>query len=179
MPKLEFYAAGPDLRAVLDAVHELDLFRVYEEYSEPGTDLREFLSPDEIPIGESAVCLMLYPIGAGPAPVAQRIELEPGPAFRYRCIGWGLIQLRLEPPGSEDLWRSFTYHNTEKRARRWADAEPDEAGDPSAWDWPAVTLASSTLNQAIRALGISKLDGRYPVLPRAAWLITSGLRYER
>jgi hypothetical protein len=70
MPKLEFYAAGPDQRAVLDVVHELDLFRVFEDYSRPGTDLREFLSPDEVPTGEAGVGLMLYPIGAGPEPVA-------------------------------------------------------------------------------------------------------------
>jgi hypothetical protein len=178
MPKLEFYAAGADHRAVLDAVHELDLFRVFEDYSEPGSDLREFLSPEEVPSGGAGVGLMLYPIGAGPEPVAQRIELRPGPAFRYRCIGWGLIQLRLESPDTENIWRSYTNHNTEKRAHRWADVTPDEAGNPSDWDWTAVTSASSTLNRAIRKLGVS-MRGPYPVLPHAAELIAGGLGYER
>jgi hypothetical protein len=108
----------------------------------------------------------------------QRIELQPGPAFRYRCIGWGLIQLRLELLDGDGLWRSYTDHLTEKRAHKWPDVLPDALGKPSDWDWPAVTLASSTLNRAIRRMGVTRL-GVYPVLPQAAALIAGGLQYER
>ena len=42
---------------MIDAVYELGLFRVFEDYSRPSADLWS------------------------------------GPSFRYRCVGWGLIQL--------------------------------------------------------------------------------------
>ncbi|WP_410790024.1 hypothetical protein [Kribbella sp. C-35] len=41
MPNLDFYAVDEDHTAVLDAVFRLD-FRVFEMYSDEGTELREF-----------------------------------------------------------------------------------------------------------------------------------------
>jgi hypothetical protein len=48
VPNLDFYAVGADHDAVLDAVFELGVFRVFEEYAEPGEELREFTAPDEV-----------------------------------------------------------------------------------------------------------------------------------
>lgn len=185
MPLLEFYAVGADQRAVLDAVYGLGLFRVFEDYSQPDSNLREFLEAQDVPAGPEGANLMLYTVGAGPEPTAQRIDLQPsawpGATFRHRCIGWGLIQLRFQDVVDGDhLRRSYTNHNTEKRAHKWADVTPPDlgVGDPSEWDWPAVTRASNALIRFIRKVAVTKI-GAHPVLPHAAELIANGQPYER
>jgi hypothetical protein len=182
MPNLDFYAIGDDQLAVLNAVFELRLFRVFEAYSEPGNSLREFASPAEIPHEPHGPYLMLYALGTGPEPSAHRFELRPGAAagatFRYRCEGWGLIQLHFGNVFKDDQLRwSHTNHNTANRAAKWSPVYP-ELGDPATWEWPAVTRASSKLNRTIRSMAVSKI-GSHPVLPQAAELISRvGLKHE-
>ena len=126
---------------------------------------------------------MLYVLGSGPEPVARRIDLRPGnilgdATFRYQCDGWGLIQLdfgSLVDDGSE-LRRSHTDHNTDKRARKWAETAP-QAGDPGQWDWALIARTSNKLNRLIRGMAVRKI-GPWPVLPEAAQLIAdAALRY--
>jgi cell wall assembly regulator SMI1 len=183
VPNLDFYAVGSDHTAVLDAVFGLGVFRVFEEYSGPDEELREFTAAEEVPAARVQRFLMLYVVGSGPEPVARRIDLRPGnilgdATFRYQCEGWGLIQLDLGSvvdDGSE-LRRSHTNHNTEKRARKWSEVAPD-AGDPGQWDWTLITRTSSKLNRLIRGMAARKI-GPWPVLPQAARLIAdAGLRY--
>lgn len=97
MPNLGFYAVGDDWSAVLETVFDLGLFRVFESDSEPDRKLREFHAATEVPDGPRGRHLALFVIGAGPDPMARRIDLLPGvladATFRYCCEGWGLIQL--------------------------------------------------------------------------------------
>jgi hypothetical protein len=124
---------------------------------------------------------MLLVIGAGPEPVAKRIDFVPGivdATFRYSCEGWGLILLHYGGVfGEQELRWSHTNHNSEKRASAWAHTL-NHLGDPAAWDWPAVTSASGKLNRTIRRMAVYKI-GSHPVLPHAAQVITdANLRYE-
>jgi hypothetical protein len=180
VPNLDFYAADDDWAAVVGTVFDLELFRVLQSDSIPGQDLREFHSAAEVrEAGESH--LMLFVVGAGPEPVARRIDLAPGVSdagFRYTCEAWGLIQLCYGGfwKGSELRW-THTNHNSEKRATTWAQTMP-EVGDPADWDWKAVTSASGKLNRAIRRMAVGKI-GSHPVLEAAARLIDdANLRYE-
>jgi len=51
-------------------------------------------------------------------------------------------------------------------------------GDPAAWNWKAVTGASSKLNRSIRRMAVDKIGSRR-VLPHAARSIgEADLRYE-
>jgi cell wall assembly regulator SMI1 len=183
MPNLDFYAVDADHAAVLEAVFELGVFRVFEEYSGPDQDLREFTASNEVPAARVQQFLMLYVVGSGPEPVARRIDLRPGnilgdATFRYRCEGWGLIQLDLGSFVAEsgELRRSHTNHNTEKRARRWSEVTAD-GGDPGLWDWALITRTSNRLGRLIRGMAARKIGAR-PVLPQAAALIANaGLRY--
>jgi hypothetical protein len=123
VPNLDFYAAGADRIAVLTAVFGLGLFRVSESYSEPDRRLREFHAVEEVPDGPSGQHLELYVLGSGPEPRISRIDLRPGvpgdATFRYRCEGWGLIQLYFGGIFREhELRWSHTNHNTEKRAAK-------------------------------------------------------------
>lgn len=175
VPNLDFYAFERDHRDVLEAVFRLGCFRVFEAYSEPDHDLREFTSADEVPIEPYGPHLMLYPIGAGPEPTIERLQLRPGAAgggsFRFQCRGWGLVQLHFGGPfGHQELRWSHTNHNSQKRAAKWADVYP-VLGNPDQWDWEAVPKASRRLNRAIRALAVDKI-GSHPVLRSAAQLIS-------
>lgn len=182
MPNLEFYALGDDWPAVLETVFDLGLFRVFESDSEPDGELREFHAPEEVPQGRQGRSLALFAIGAGPGPLAKRIDFLPGvhpdATFRYCCEGWGLIQLyHGAADGTRTLRLSWTNHNTEKRAVAWSATLP-RLGDPAEWKWAAVTSASGRLNRAIRRMAVSKI-GSHPVLPHAADFIAhADLRYE-
>ena len=172
MPNLDFYAVDDDHKAVLDAVFRLD-FRVFEAYSDEGTELREFAGPGDVPLSAQrpGSHLMLFAADSGPAPVIDRIELRPhlgAPAsFRFSCRGWGLIQLLLEGLVKDgQLASCHTHHNTQKRAQKWADAYP-KLGTPDDWDWAAVTRASGRLNRAVRSIAVDKV-GSHPILPQAA-----------
>jgi len=182
VPNLDFYATSDNQSSVLSAMFDLGVFRVFEAYSEPDNELREFGAPEEIPDAPFGPHLMLYAVGSGPEPTARCIDLNPGvlgdATFRYECQGWGLIQLHFgcffrEP----ELRWSHTNHNTEKRAANWAEVGP-EMDDPAQWNWTAVTRSSGALNRAIRKMAVDKI-GSHPVLPRAAQLIArAGLKYE-
>ena len=182
VPNLDFYAVGADHAAVLDVVFELGVFRVFEEYSRPDEQLREFTAADQVPAARVEQFLALYVVGSGPEPVARRIDLRPGnvlgdAAFRYQFEGWGLIQLDLGSfdVDSGELRRSHTNHNNEKRALKWSQAT--DAVDLGQWDWTLITRASNKLNRVIRSLAVQKIGPR-PVLPRAAKLIADArLRY--
>ncbi|SEM05979.1 hypothetical protein [Rhodococcus maanshanensis] len=181
MPNLNFYAVDDDWSAVVQAVFDLELFRVFESDSEPGAELREFSEAADVPDSRRGRSLALFVAGSGPEPLASRIDLLPGAGggatFRYTCEGWGLIQLRYGGPWAEELRWSHTNHNSAKRAAAWAETLP-ELGDPAAWDWAAVTRASSRLNRAIRRMAVDKIGSR-PVLPHAGGFIAhSGLRHE-
>jgi hypothetical protein len=182
VPNLDFYAAEEDWYAVLETVFGLGVFRVFEAYSEPDRELREFHTPVELLDGYQGRDLALFVAGSGPNPLASRIDLLPGAlgnaTFRYTCEGWGLIQLRHGGSvGMEELQWSHTNHNTEKRARAWA-ATLERLSDPGDWNWAAITKASGQLNRAIRRMAVSKI-GAHPVLPQAAQVIAhAGLQYE-
>jgi hypothetical protein len=182
VPNLDFYAARDDWSAVLETVFALALFRVWESYSEPDRELREFHAATEIPDGPEGRHLELFVIDSGPDPIEKRIDLLPGAlgdaTFRYCCEGWGLIQLYYGAPfGTQELRWSHTNHNTEKRAWAWS-ATLQRLGNPAEWSWPAVTSASGRLNSAIRRMAVSKI-GSHPVLPHAArYIAQAGLQYE-
>lgn len=177
VPNLDFFAVGDDRRAVLDIVFGLGCFRVFELYAEPGEAVREFERVDDVPVMEHGPHLMLHVIDAGVEPILNRVDPN-RPSALLQCDGWGLIQLHFGGFFQErELRWSHTSHNTTKRAERLAGMYP-ELGSPQAWDWAAVSRASSRLNRSIRKLAVDKI-GSHPVLPAAAQLISRhALQYE-
>lgn len=182
VPNLGFYAVDEDWFAVLEAVFDLGLFRVFEAGSEPDRELREFHTIHEAVNGPGGRHLMLFVVGSGPEPMARRIAFLPGVAgdarFRYTCEGWGLVSLHYGgPTGMQQLRWSRASHNTQKRAAAWAASTP-RFGDPAAWNWPTITSVSGKLNRVIRRMAVDKISS-HPVLPHAAQFIAhGGLRYE-
>ena len=96
MPNCDFFAIGEDHAKVLGFVFDELPVRVFESFSETGSDLREFRSVREIlddpPLwcNGGAALLELWPTGASTNVVTSRINMgqigEKGP-YRFHLEG--------------------------------------------------------------------------------------------
>lgn len=189
MPNCDFYAARGDFEPILRFVFERMDCRVFETYSPFDHELREFSCLEELAdnadskLGncsnnKPSFFLMLWPIKASDQVRIRRIELDPVARLgkhRHTVEGWGLISLQLGGLAEAKLHPSHTTHNSENRAKKWADSYENTMGDPSAWNWEVVTRTSAKLNRHIRSLAIAKIGSR-PVLPEAKEALDAGAR---
>lgn len=180
MPSRDFKALGEDHRNLLRHVFEAGDCRVFESYSVMNRELAEFKSVKEIEahygmtdwinFPDTSMRLALYPNDAGGRISIERIDTPPRrgkPAqFRYSLTGWGMVGLYLV--GLRDGWteRSFTNHNSEKRAIAWSSIHP-ESGPVSDWNWKAVAAFSRRLIRYIDKAAVAK-QGAIRILPEAA-----------
>jgi len=182
MPNCDFYAALEDHRGLLEWLVDEGTCRIYELGSEPEKDLRQFRESFDVLQEfdkQPSVYLQLYVLGAGPAFEPRLVPLDPkhchGKKFRYAAEGWGLVQLYLSIPREGALNSSHTNHNSEKRAKAWADTYRDMPS-PNQWDFRRVSAFSSRLNREITRRSVGKLGSR-PVLPSAATLWEAGVLF--
>lgn len=172
MPHLAFFAAPSDIVTVMAFVFAE--CQVFEGDSMPGMPLRRFTTPAEAKAsfderGPAGLVLMLYSPSMKGDFAIERFALNPGAvpgaSWREKISGWGLIQMDFPGLRAGKLRRASTNHNSETRARRWAESEP---GLPSidAWDFREVTRVSRRINHHIAGLAVRKA-GACPVLPEA------------
>ena len=187
MPNCDFYATPDDHQGILSWLLSEGSCRIYELASEVGKPLQQFQSPEEvIKLFErsytggkkwDSVHLQLYVIDASPPFIPQRCTLDPkacnGATFRYEAKGWGLVQLYLSAPKSDNLGSSHTNHNSQKRAETWATTIAD-MGNPSAWNFKRISAFSSRLNREINKRRVGKIGSR-AILPGAIRLWEAGL----
>lgn len=184
MPHCSFYSLRNDAESVINFIlHETDL-RIFESYSVPGCELREFRSFSELAaayevgIGKCQTLLMLYsPLMNGMLKI-RRFDLKPKICperpWRMNAEGWGLISLYFGGLHNGVMFPSDTNHNSENRATAWESTYLDRFGPAAAWDWKEVTRLSRRLNYFIRnRLAISKVGPR-AVLPAAYDAIKTG-----
>lgn len=182
MPTCDFYAHGPDHRAILDWVFATGCV-VYERYSVPDQPLRSFATLAELEAAEGidweagpvgGLLLQLHAPGTGGAADIRRIQLQSNGQGHARstCEGWGLVQLLLETPRMGTLRHSRTDHPSERHARRAAETIAS-ACPPSAWDWGAVGRFSAALERRIRSLAVAQ-QGPRVVLEHAQRLRAGG-----
>jgi hypothetical protein len=177
---LDFFAVREDLELVLDFVYSETDARVFESYSEPGCELREFRSVDELvaayPLGEdpagngSAILLMLWSPSVMRDLSVSRIALDPrhcnGHAFRHRVDGAGLIAFYPGGLSGRVITRTQVGHQSQARAAQW-----DAAGGV---DWAALkALGGRIAHHVRRRLAIGKAGGAC-VLPAAMRLAAAG-----
>ena len=184
MPQCYFYATESDFEPVLRFVFDELNCRVFETYSKPEKELREFNSFEAVAnswrLGDSSISpkwsqLSLWPVAASTMVKINRIALNASAdmgTHRFYVQGWGLISLHLSGVTDAGLGPTRTDHSSEKRAMKWATVNP-EMGEPAAWDWDLVTLTSAKLNRRIRSLAVAKRESR-PVLPAAHSLFATG-----
>lgn len=182
VPNLDFFAARPDLDALLGFVFNESECRVFECYSIPGRPLVEFASTAEalqaFDHGANAhLGLMLYTQAMKGRCSIRRIDLNrdlfPDTPWRETIEGWGLIQLDLVGVRNGRLDHCHTNHSSEARARAWAATCPARC-PVEEWDFAAVSRVSNRINRHIRTrLAVAKLGSR-PVLPAAQALFAAG-----
>jgi hypothetical protein len=176
---LDFFAAA-DQRAVLDFLFSSTDVRVFESYSEYGTELREFRSTDELaaafPIGTDphgnghAILLQLWSPAVMRELTIQRFKLDParcnGHTFRHNIEGGGLMQLYFGGVCERVVTKSHFGHQSQVRARAW---EVDEGVN-----WDALKTLSNRIQYHVRKrLGAGKA-GSMHVLPQALELARAG-----
>lgn len=74
MPSLDFYAADDDWSAVLEALFDLGLFRVFESDSEPDCERGEVSAAAEVAAAPRGRHLALFVVRSGPARTDYRVE---------------------------------------------------------------------------------------------------------
>jgi hypothetical protein len=165
MPTMRFFTSRADRGDVLLWIFESGLFRVFESYSLPDSELREFQTAGEATaiatkdmFSPGFTC---WPSGAGPEPAVRRFSLDPefcgGATFRYELFGWGAIGLNFGRDSGDTIEPSSIGVNSQKRAAAWEPIVADrDATD--AWNWPAVQSCYSKLRYAVsRKIAVDKL----------------------
>lgn len=192
MANLYFYAAHQDIIEVLNFVFAKTDCRVLESYSEPGCELREFKTTEQLvsafALGShlydrrDSITLQLWSPSTSSQTKIKCITLDPkhcsGHTFRYCVEGWGLMQLYFGGIRNREIASSHLRHNNEKRANAWEDTCRDEMGSVDNWDWDGVRKLSGKIQYHIgNRLAVSKAGSR-PVLLAASKLCSEGYTLE-
>lgn len=178
--KLDFFAAESDQREVLDFLFSSTDVRVFESYSEPDADLREFSSAADL---AAAFSLGADPHGNGVAILLQlwspavmrelsirRFGLDPrrcnGHTFRHNIEGGGLMQLYFGGVCDRVVTKSHFGHQSQVRAEAWEVAD--------GVNWEALQTLSNRIQYHVRRRLAAGKAGSLPVLPEALSLARAG-----
>jgi hypothetical protein len=177
---LNFFATEADQKTVVDFLFSSTDVRVFESYSEPGQNLREFHSTEELiaafPLGSDkygngvAVLLQLWSPSVMKELVITKFGLDPtacdGHTFRYRIDGGALIQLYFGGVHEHVITLSHFGHQSQIRAQKW-DVD-------NGINWDSLKTLSNKIQYHIRKrLAVAKVPG-CPILPQAYELACSG-----
>jgi hypothetical protein len=169
---LDFFAAEADQKAVIDFLFSANDVRIFESYSEPDTDLREFRSIEELvaafPLGidphgnGSAVLLELWSPSVMSELTITRFALDPikchGHTFRHRIDGGALMPLYFGGVHQRVITKSHFGHQSQTRAAAW--------NLDHGINWEALKTLSNRIQYHIRKrLAAGKFPG-CPVLPQ-------------
>lgn len=180
MASLDFFAAKTDQNAIIEFLLSSTDVRIFESYSEPDHEIREFKSLDDLAaafeIGSDkygnglAVLLQLWSPSVMQSLEITRFDLRPefcdGHTFRYRIDGGALIQLYFGGVYNRVITKSHLGHNSEIRAKKWGASE--------GVNWQELKKLSNKIQYHIRKrLAVAKVPGR-PVLTEAFALARDG-----
>jgi hypothetical protein len=177
---LEFFAVEADQRAVLDFLFSSTDVRVFESYSEPDAELREFPSTDALaatsqlgsdPHGNGcAIILQLWSPSVMRDLSIRRFNLDParcnGHTFRHSIEGGALMQLYLGGVCDRVVTRSHFGHQSQARAEAW--------GVDDGVNWDALKTLSSRIQYHVRKRLAAGNAGSVRVLPEALSLARAG-----
>ena len=178
MPNCNFYSAREDHKLILEHLLSGRECNIYDLSSEPGKEVVHYRKLEDFQVvfgfedwsNAPSMLLQLYPTAAGGIIDFRRLNLSnaatPNVSFRFKTMGWGLVQLYLYSPHNDSLRPSYTNHNSEQRALNCRVTFDDEMGHPDAWDWKEVSSFSRRLNYFIRKNAVAK-ERHLPILPCA------------
>jgi hypothetical protein len=177
---LDFFAAEADQRAILDFLFSRTDVRVFESYSDPDAELREFLSTDQLaiafPLGTDrhgnghAILLQLWSPSVMRDLSIRRFKLDPAHCnehtFRHNIEGGGLIQLYFGGVCDRVVTKSHFGHQSQVRAKAW---EVDDGVN-----WEALKTLSNRIQYHVRNRLAAGKAGSMPVLPGGLSLARAG-----
>lgn len=177
---LDFFAADADQRAILDFLFSSTDVRVFESYSEPDAELREFPSTDDLaaafPVGSDphgnghAILLQLWSPSVMRDLSIRRFKLDPahcnGHTFRHNIEGGGLMQLYFGGVCDRVVTKSHFGHQSQVRAKAW---EVDDGVN-----WEALKTLSDHIQYHVRKRLAAGKAGSIAVLPAALSLARAG-----
>jgi len=133
---------------------------VYEAYSKPDSDLKEFADSidlknyieTELLNGERFIQIAIYYSDSNGFVEKREINLDPqkckGALKRYSIDGWGLINFQIDY-GNIQTPKCRIAVNTEKRASAWSSTFPNKKS-PDLWDWKLVEKNARRLIRVLR-----------------------------
>jgi hypothetical protein len=177
---LDFFAADADQRAILDFLFSSTDVRLFESYSEPDAELREFPTTDDLaaafpvcsdPHGNGhAILLQLWSPSVMRDLSIRRFKLDPahcnGHTFRHNIEGGGLMQLYFGGVCDRVVTKSHFGHQSQVRAKTW---EVDDGVN-----WKALATLSNRIQYHVRKRLAAGKAGSMPVLPAALRLARAG-----
>ncbi|UYZ62711.1 hypothetical protein [Hymenobacter weizhouensis] len=182
-----FYAGTTDkLHLLAYLFTETDL-RMYDLSSAYSQEISEYSSADEVAQnvdlnsgGSFAATFQLWSPRFGAPPEFRRVELNPryckGHTFRYRTIGWGLIQLYFGGLQNGELAHSHIGHFNEKGALGQEAAGFSTVNQVAAWNWTEIHRTARQLKYLVHTKWAVYKFGSRGVLPGAAELEKQGMR---
>ena len=179
MATLDFFAVRDDLLDLLGFIYSETDCVVYESYSRYDSELRQFISVQQLDaafsIGDdphgngSAILLQLHSPSVAASPSIRRFRLSvPGYSFRYCVESADLMQLYLGGSHDEFISQSHFGHWNEAGAKQRCVLPTEEV------DWQLHRSLSGKVQRHIkRRLSHAKVQSRY-VLAHAFVALQSG-----
>ena len=174
-----FYASKTDKVALLNYLFAETDLRVYDLASEPGQEVCEYTSADDIIDkfesrydGIFSPTFQLWAPRFGSTAQFRRIELNPdscgGHTFRYQTQGWGLIQLYFGREWKRELEYSHIGCFAEKNARLREAYDSLSLGKADEWDWEEINTVARKLKYLLHNKWAVDKIGSVGVLEGAA-----------
>jgi len=185
-----FYASKADKLALLHYLFTATDLHLYDHYSVPGEEVREYTSADEVAqahdlhAGSSyAAAFKLWAPRFGAAPEFIRVALDPRycqeNTFRYRTGGWGLIQLHFGGEQNSSLAYSHLGHFNEKGAVAREVGGLPATHQVAQWNWGEINATSRALRYLLHSKWSAAKLGSMGVLPGAAESEQQGIQLVR
>lgn len=173
MAQLDFYALRSDIELVLEFVFDQTDCRVFESYSRPGYELREFLSLDSLresdflEANHGRYFLRLLSRSINCEPTVREFTLTKTGQTRQAVNAPGMFQIteghRLDTQDDALSWSTFGHWNEAGAKQR--SNYPDDLLE--AVDWKRMRRISGQIQRHIKnKLAVAKIRTR-PVLPGA------------
>ena len=171
MAQLQFFALRTDIESILRFVYEETDCRVFESYSRPGHELREFpsfsdlLNSDVLASHHGRYLLRLLSRSIGCEPIIRQHTLKKTGQSRQSIIGPGLYQIgesgRLDIQNDALKWSIFSHYNEAGAKNVYGEEQTQDI------DWKRMRRISGQIQRHIKnKLAVASVGSR-PVLADA------------
>jgi hypothetical protein len=183
--QFNFFALYNDKVEILTHIFKETQFKIFDHYSKPGEELREYKSVEEIALNydlsddkTNSVHLALWNLNYGETNIIRRVDLNPkycdGHTFRYAATGWSLQQLYLNGVSEGRLDYSTLKGFTEKGALEKDSYNPPPDRKAHLLDWPKIRSDQRKLKSFIEKKLTARKINTYLILKAANFEIQNG-----